>query len=1106
MGKPASKKFSLPPKGVSPVKTRFFLTTGTLAVLFGCCFLYAKLLVPVFIFPQSPARSVSERIGPGPAEEVLGISERYTDLLVPLFPNENDWRRNRPQMIVAGDDKGLFLFKGVPTISTNRREITMTACTVVIPSANEQLSRQERFRQALVIETFDRATIQFSSPISIDGIPPLSALEKGVLIGEVQIRSAMSGPDESFLLSTRDISFTQRQILANNEVFFRFGHHQCEGEGLRIEIAPMNEKTDNPFSALVSEGNLGAGINIDWISLQKLTLLKFEIGSDSLGDNFTAKNDFTAKKNPSAFVPVSAEAPAAGTGEEPDDEENLSIELRCENGILFAPNPDNPAGWIGRFMENVEVVLFHKTEKEDRLTCQNLYLFMIDPEMERRLNELAQRSDIHRPKRMPSGRLEALVPQILKATRSDESQANVELASWRFSAFGDAIVYEIPTKRILLCSENENEPVRLKLQDRASVQAANLDYTFGEDGQIGVLVADKRGEIIAQTDDAGNELLNIRWEDGMRIDPDQNGENLKLSAYGGVHFHHPRFGDITANQADFWASLPPKGTPTQDAGPEKIRPRSAQLRGNVELVSGTSVCHISDEMTIRLQEISFMTGGGPNTLAGLVTSGTPNTSSGPATSSAIGPIFGNTDSGRIQIDGGRLDLWVHYSMQGENLARNRQTPDGEAISSSVELKQMVIRQNVRLVQTDASGKETLLIEGDGAQINQPNSESASAELVGRPAGFHGFGLDLTGYNVRFDQAQNSMSVIGQGNLSILPDQKFGALFNSTSQNPVIPALPINVTWSKSLVFDGQVLRFQGDADNLVAVRQQPSLRLDAPDILFTLRQPVRIVDLGRLAGQNLELASVECLGTPTVPISGSYSGAVAARPGEAPADGSYQFELVNLRYETGTNRLLADGPGTLRLARNERLNVSMLNGALPGGAEQGGAPGAGKSWTHAHITFSKQLEGSLDSRTVTINGHVMTAIAGSDSPDTVLNAADRGTFPEDTCLLTSDRQSVTILGSQPGASDSFEVAALGNAALYWRDYSGRGEKLKYSDIKKTVIMEGDGLNKVLLSKRSSLGSPATTGKFSRIMLNLQTKEISSDISGTTISGELFNQQ
>ena len=54
-------------------------------------------------------------------------------------------------------------------------------------------------------------------------------------------------------------------------------------------------------------------------------------------------------------------------------------------------------------------------------------------------------------------------------------------------------------------------------------------------------------------------------------------------------------------------------------------------------------------------------------------------------------------------------------------------------------------------------------------------------------------------------------------------------------------------------------------------------------------------------------------------------------------------------------------------------------------------------------------------------------------------------------------------------------------------------------------MEGDGLNKVLLSRRSSPGSPATTGKFSRLMINLQTQEINSEISGTTLSGDLFNQ-
>lgn len=1039
------------------MKRRAFFTIVSLGAAFGLYFLYAYIIVPLAIFPPLSILDPSQRLdaGLGPGKEIESLSRRYTELLAPLFPDENDWRRKSPRVIVPNDLSGLFLFKGEPSISANRREITLSACTMVIPSTDETLSEEERFRRGVVIETRDRATVQFRDAFSLSGVPRFSDFEKGTLLGEVQVRCAMNdpGPEDDFLLTTRDISFTRGQILANNEVFFRYGPHQAEGEGLRIEIAPdrtENGDESNPYRALNREGNVGGGFSVEWISLVKLHSLQCEVEAGRFNGGPEEASE--------------TEAP-----------EKLNVEIRCENGVLFAPNPDEAAQWVGRFMEQVEAVVFHKTEKEDRLTCRNLYLYLVDSELRARLSEIETTFDGPKPKRMPSGNLTQLEPVRIKAVRSEEAQANIELPGEQVSAFGDEIVYDIARKRFILRSESEQSPVKLTRQT-TEVTASALDYTADEGNRFGSLLANQSGQLTTMLTDQNSEPtpFQVFWKDGLRIDPDPNDPNLiKLALKGDVRLAWKPFGEIIAKEADFWGFLPPNTENNGlSGGLSAMRPRSAQFRGAIEMSSDRGICRLREELTIRFQETGPISDSPPETAAA--------SSDGSAGGIGSGSILGTESDSAFQMDGGRLDLWVRYD------PRHRS-----------EVSRMVIRQNIRVVETAADGSETLRIEGDDAQIERPESKQAAVELVGRPASFHGHGLDLAGYNIRVDRQKNIFSVVGRGKLTIQPKGETVGLFGAPSaQTPtegIAPSQPVDVRWSRAMTFDGQTLSFQGDETDPVFVQRKPSMELRAPLMRFSLQRAIEIFDLGKQEKGALDVATSECLGTRSAPVQMVSYGPLPGQEPQNASGGFYRAEVLNLRYSHQSGNIDAEGPGwvrgTMKTPPKNASGQSAQNNPLAGDAS--------KPWTHLHLVFAQKLEGNADSGRVTAFGDVGSVVAKHDSSELTLNAENRDTFPPNAFYLACDALTVAQTPDAVGKK-AVEMIADGNALFRYDAYIGRGEHIKYSDAKKTVILEGDGLNSASIHQQEAPGAPSQSNRFNRGSFNLETKKIEADISSTTL--------
>ena len=1055
-------------------KRRIVLSLATVLATAGAYFFYAWIFVPTFLLPP-----ISLRIGaePRPADvsptgEIETLGKHVAELLEPLFPDPNDWRRQNPRSIIPKENGGLFLFKGEPEFSTNRRQITLSTCTIVIPLGPETLPEEERYRRALVLETRESATLVFSQPLEITGTPTLAAFEKGTLLGEVVIRSQMEspGPEDDFNLTTRDISFTQGQILANNEVVFHYGVHQGEGEGLRIELdlSAFDRKSDdsdkdNPYAELSRRGNLGGGFSIEWISLQKLDWLQFHLDSARLD-----RRDSAASES-----------------------DPLKVDIRCKNGLVFAPNIDEPAGWVVRFMEDVEVIVYHKTEKEDRLKCRNLYLYLTDPDLERELKTIESAYDGERPKRMPSGNLKRLAPVRVKAVRSESEQATIEIPGDLFEARGDEIVYEIPTRRFMLTAADGSDPVALT-RENGTVYARAVDYTAPEEsGTLGLLRASRQGSLeqLLIDRDGSTSRFRASWNDGIEMAPDrQNPDLLRLSMKGDVRLGWDNFGEIAAKEADFWAMV----EKSAGAGEEKsgcnsgalaaqagaVIPQSAQFRGAIQIRTPRGQGNIHQELTIRFQEAepAADADGANGTAAEGKSGGAGNGFLDPS-----GSLFGGESESVFQLDGGRLDLWV---LRGGK--------------TQFDLARMILRQNIRFIETRLADKtETVRIEGDDVQIERPNSPRVSVSLFGRPASFHGKGLNLSGYNIQVDRQRNVFSVVGRGMLSFMPKSASGnllgsglAISNAPQASPSEETKPVDVRWSRGMTFDGKTLSFLGDEKEPIFVQQKPSLELTSPELRFTLSEPVEIFELGTDPRSAVQIEKSECIGTYAAPVGVVFYGSAAAG-----GEGVYRGSVRNLRLLNQTGEMTADGPGFLRgVARTPQENGLGVGNSVPISS----ASAVSRPWTHLHLIFGGGLTGNMNRRELTALGRVRAVIATSDTTESPLDAEDRSTFPSDAFYLSSERLSVAEMIDPMTKIGSFELTAVENTLFRYESFVGRGESLKYSDLKKTVVLEGNGVNAASIHRQTAPGAPVQSNRFTRGRFNLRTKKIEADIESTTL--------
>ncbi|MDO4585792.1 MAG: hypothetical protein Q4C95_00690 [Planctomycetia bacterium] len=755
-------------------------------ILFGtsltiCCLLYllySMILVPNLILPEKKINSLTNDSTSNSTNEPSKLLDQIAHKIAPLFPDPNDWRLHSAYVINPKGDFGLILFKGTPVFSKDKRMLKLAACTIILLDQDKSLSEEERYRRAIVLETNENATLSFTRPIDNFSLD-FASFELGELNSRVIIRSNMKspGPEDDFYLSTLNVSFTLKQIVAHHEVVFHFGEYDIDGEGLTIDInlpsfVKSEKQNDNeeakeqkPVYQWINQGNLGGGVAIERIELTKLNHFKFKMDSDYLTTNLNNSSSFLTNET------------SPNIDSSPSPKVDTLVEIQCKNGLYFANNPDLIGGWVGRFRKDVEIVLDNPDGTTNHLTCNNLYLYFVDPELEVLAQQEKNFVDYHL-KEIPTGRISELIPTKLKAIGDQESPAKINSEFYGFFAEADELIYDTIQKRILLCQTNPKQKVTL-IKNDLSIQSTIIDYRM-EKNRIGSVIAGGEGNIKTILNNNGkNADFNASWKNGLRIITDPNDPSLiRLSVVGGVRFEVGGIGKITAMDADFWGFMPPKNdsetvalasqeseksfpVPPSDENNQSILndlsliiPQSAQFRNNVQLETPRGLAVIKNELTIRFSLQNPQDNPENDSKTNLVDDPDhPNAKKQGVFFAESGSLFSDEQKSQFLLKGDLLDLWL--ILNGQN---------------DVNVSRIVLRENVLLQENGLENQQEMInIQGDEVRIENPDSDKTEVLLVGETARFEGKGLMLSGKNINVSRAKNSFTVLGPGKLSFVPD-------------------------------------------------------------------------------------------------------------------------------------------------------------------------------------------------------------------------------------------------------------------------------------------------------------------------------------------------
>ncbi|MBO7726474.1 MAG: hypothetical protein J6S40_08415 [Thermoguttaceae bacterium] len=1095
--------------------SKFWLTFVGLAIGLGAYVVYAAIVVPTFIMPRAVRQRVSmPRATIDASSEVERISRENSELLAEVFPNPTDWRRLNPLSVIAKDRSWLLLFPKEP--EPGKETLAFNACTFVWPSGDKDLSERERFRRAVVIETNDKVELRFKDKLSFQslsaGFSP-SNVEGGQFQGQVTIRSVMDPENtaDNFSLTTRNITFNLETINTDSEVIIHYGRRQVEGVGLRmaIDLSLPEEKKEGenaapeegPLDDELNDGNVGHGFSIRQVTLNKLTRLEFE-----MDDFLPTLPDVNPWDGSASVDPGSEEAPQ-GDGKTP---KKVTMDVRCRDGVIFEPDPnEGPTTWCARFSGNVEITAFHEERQTDSIRCDYLTFYLSDSELQQKLDKF---ESLYKGKRKPNGKISRLRPSRISATGSPERKSSLQVEGGFVSAEAGVISFEPTRQRLALfplkdstpgntipaAAQKEEEETVLQY-GKLSFISKQIEYIHGKEGLERLIAVGKgRLETDLPTDspDEEAEHLSVAWNEKVQVIPDAEEKEMYVaSVRGGLSVVSTLFGSLTAREADFWFKSPMgKKEGSSDGKMPKITPVAAKLAGDVEMTAARGKCLIRDRVDLVFDRNP--SGAAGSSLVGEKPKGNPF--------DVGGSMMGEEGNSTFDISAGEMKICL-----------------SPRPVKGYDVPLVTMMGEFRVTETDPlERKETLRIDGDSVQIENPGTSLVTVALHGAPANFVGSGLTLIGKDIQVSRPENRFSVSGRGRLRFAIPKGSGM---PSADGGAVSDEPVEVWWPSSMSFDGRQLVFHGKPqpedgsiaerpkdDDQVIVRQGSTVELKSPMIVLSLKQPIQIFDfdMGKDASgaKRLPLNTTTCLGSRTAPVSVAWNGVVPADPDTAgagekkPLRGRARGEATSAKIEVETGVLTVSGPGWLR-GMVETPDIDAGDTAGTGGDSQKEAllAQAKKPWTHFHLVFRNGIVGNIRDRHVNAEGDVRLAVVGSEKPQLDLDVNGIDPLPPGTFDLSCGKLELSESAQSGETERSMGITARDDARFKYQTFIGRADTIKYDHRKRTVSMTGNGLSPATLSRQERIGAPISTQTFNSVSFNLDTEKIGVSLSETGVS-------
>lgn len=1043
--------------------SRMVRVSGTFFLVLTTYWAYALAVVP-WIEP-----SVSLYRTEGPSESDLASiplqQQRQIEELKELFP-PGSWELDNPKILV-GDQVKLL----VQEYDNQGDKMILRPCTMVFTPQSATDSPAERRSRAIVLQA-PSAVLEFSEAFVL-GKMKIGRLIGGRLAGNITIRSngKLPGPEDDLIATTKDVVLTEEEITTPHPVDFRLGPNYGSGADMHIKFLPGDR-----------QGGARHGPNIAGIESFQLNHLK-QLHLVAAGGGLLPTGDKSARgQTPNMAGPLGmlSQQPN-GRSEKPGQSRpgaaGLPVELACRGPFRF-----DVVQQLATFSDHVDVLQIHPDGPSDQLQCELLSIYFA-----RSRNAVPTVAQVKggEPKPEASGSSSSFDLQ----PRRVEAQGTpvvIVAPSQDFQARGERAEFDLWNQRVALSG---NEEVFLR-QGPNEIHARSVVYQPAPNGRLGQAAAQGpgwlRGHMAAgQAADRRDQVLEVRWNDQLRLRPHEQQQVISLS--GGADLSFAGMGQLAAREIHFWLNeLPGPNNKTV------IRPDRMLARQDVRL-NATQLSGSVDELQVWFEPMEQPK---PQGLAASISNlqamgqAAQLAQQFPASARVVQRVMAGTDwgpatSGTAAAPGSvatpgtppappaaalpnAAEPVQHFEIVGR-LLRARMTQVG----MQAELAELQVEGNVRFTETQTArpGEQPLVINGEQIHVIDGSKPSAALTVLGNPAHVEARGLGLTGANINLNRGTNMLWIEGQGRMTLPLDRDLQG-------RPLSKPGFLDVCWQERMAFDGRTARFE---ESVVAAAQHQQLETQTLEVAF--RQPIRFADARPQTKPEPE--KILC------------RGGVAMKSHSFDERGQSSLERVRVKdmaINLVSGAVQASGPGWMSSVRRgapanmlELRPGNPLAGALgpesvagntmvgrsaqrPTSADPAQTADADKL-TYLNVRFQDSILGNLHSRQMAFRNRVQAVYGPVVSWEEMLDVDRPDRLGPEAVLLTCDQLAVAETPVPVGKRRGMELEAVGSTVVEGRSFTARGARMTYDEAKGLLVLEGDGRSDAELFRQQQIGGP-----------------------------------
>ena len=596
---------------------------------------------------------------------------------------------------------------------------------------------------------------------------------------------------------------------------------------------------------------------------------------------------------------------------------------------------------------------------------------------------------------------------------------------------------------------------------------------------LGYLIASGAGELrMPATSGTGQAL--VRWQDSLEMRPTEIAGQQWVGLFGNVLVESPLHGYMATDKLEVWlrknnASATPAVSsvpaPNSSMVNAKFLPERMHATGKTTLSTQEVNAQVEEELNLAM---NFVQPVDPNTPA--PDSLAMSDSQGRPMYQWLGTPPAAAQAEERAATGALAATGLPSVERAPPKKVSRVSVEGRSLNSTVIVTQsdswidnLTVTGPLN-VSGQASGPNLpgWNVVGDELQMATNAAGQADMQISGKPARITLAEGSLEGPLIRFDQRSNLIWMDQPGEFTIptsaltasQPSPQSPA--QSSSQPSSQPALggsldwfePPHCTWQGRMLFDGRVVRIEGDIrfDGAVALGQDQFwwIKGQSEVLQLELTEAVLLDNLKGTTAQPLK-----------VTVSQNVNILASQLDHRGTKKSRQQLQLPSLTFDIRSHEIIGLGPGSIR-------SWHIAQGGL-GQMVSSSTSRAAENLQGAHLTFRESMRGFLDRSELYFQGKVELAAGPLATWEDAIDLAKLQRLTMNQIHLDCDLLKVydtsglsstaSPAAGQDRASKAWEFQAKGNVHFAGKaesgDYQGEGAEVTYVQAKELLTLFGE---------------------------------------------------